>query len=82
MKTKAFFIILILSLGLLLSSCYSPPEQYTKEFLAPCVPYGLTFGKPCGINWWEGDYKGKAVLIHAVHTHNNVNLEFQFIGER
>jgi len=78
-------LILAVVICLTLVSCERSDSFYTKqrlfdvEGLVGISPTGLEFNKPVGTNWWEGTYKNKPVLIHAIQTNLYVSVNFQYI---
>lgn len=75
-------LIIVLSLFGLLGGCQQwlvEQLSFTPDLLMKISPTGLEFGKQVGKNWWDGDYKGKPVIIHAVETHGYVSVDFKFI---
>lgn len=79
-------IILILGVMLALSSCGENfalrTHQYDKNTIAEYLPNGTEIGYGIGMNWWEGTYQGKKVLIHVIMTASMyTHVDLIFTGE-
>lgn len=76
---KIAIAILTLSLMSCSDSYFVSQHTFSPSSLREISPDGLEFGKEVGKNWWEGEYKGKKVLIHAIQTDQYVSVNFQYI---
>jgi len=60
-------------------SLYTGQRQFQKESLYEISPQCLIYNESTGKNWWNGSYKDRPVLIHAVKVVDYVNVDIIFL---